>query len=175
MDFEKAIACIRAVGIKPNLDNFDNKLVIQKTIFLLQKKGIDCGVPYNFYVRGPYSPELTKGMYEEQEKLKSLKTSKELSKKEEKSAEEFKEIFEELTPGILEVAATYAYFAFEKKEPAIEALRKVRETKGFYPEAQISQGVSKAKQFLYEPTKKELDEMKKEFKMWENAGINTIK
>jgi len=171
MDFEKIVACIKEINFKPNISNFNDKLIIQKVVFLLQQKGIDCKINYGLYVRGPYSPDLTHKIYEEREKFESLKTNTKLTKPEELKIQQFNEIFTELTPGVLEIAATYAYFAFKKKETPKEALLKVKELKGFYPEAQIALGVSKAKQFLYEPTKQELEEMKKEFNMWENAAI----
>jgi uncharacterized protein YwgA len=169
MDLEKTIACIKACGIKPKVSSFNDKLVVQKTMFLLKQKGLDCGAKFGLYIRGPYSPELTRAIYSEKEKFEKLDTNTTINKKEEEILKEFKEIFEEPIPGILEVAATYAYFAYEKKEPALEALKMVRELKGSYPEAEIALGISKAKQFLYQPTKKELEEMKKEFQDWESA------
>ncbi|OQA31670.1 MAG: hypothetical protein BWY55_00354 [archaeon ADurb.Bin336] len=170
MDFEKIITCMKQINFKPNIKNFNDKLIIQKIVFLLQEKGIDCGANYGLYIRGPYSPNLTNCMYNEKEKFESLKSNKKLTQKEETILNEFKEVFPELTPGILEIAATYAYFAFRKKENPKEALLKVKELKGFYPEAQIALGVLKAKQVLYEPTKQELKEMKKEFNAWEKSG-----
>jgi len=169
MDFEKVITCIKEINLKPNISRFNDKLIIQKAIFLLQLKGVDCGANYGLYVRGPYSPSLTNCMYQERNKLESLKTNAKLNSLEEKKIQEFNEIFSELTPGVLEIAATYAYFIFKRNETPKEALLKVKEIKGFYPEAQIALGISKAKQFLYEPTKQEIEDMKKEFSAWETA------
>ncbi len=167
MDFDKTIACIKAVGLKPKLNSFNDKLIVQKTIFLLEQKGLDCGAKFGLYVRGPYSPGLAHAMYSEQKKFESLQTTKTLSKKEEELVLEFKEIFGDATPGIMEVAATYAYFAYVRKETPIAALKRVKEIKGFYPEVEITLGISKAKEYLFVPTKQELEEMKKEFKAWE--------
>jgi uncharacterized protein YwgA len=175
MDFDKVIACLKEIKFKPDISNFNDKLIIQKIVFLLKQKGIEFEANYGFHIRGPYSPSLTKCIYAEREKLEQLKTTKQLTKKEEVIINEFKEIFAELTPGVLEVASTYAYFAFEKKQSPKEALQNVREIKGFYPEEQIALGISKAKQFLYEPTKQELEEMKKESGAWEIASIADIK
>lgn len=44
-------------------DNFDERLIAQKKIYLLQELGTDLGYKYNWYVRGPYSPTLTTYIY----------------------------------------------------------------------------------------------------------------
>ena len=43
-----------------NMGDFDGRLRLQKTIQLLQSFGIDLGYRYNWYLRGPYCPELAK-------------------------------------------------------------------------------------------------------------------
>ncbi|MHA1731449.1 MAG: hypothetical protein ACTSU5_05875 [Promethearchaeota archaeon] len=40
------------------MNNFSNRLVLQKTIYLIQKLGFDLGYRFNWYLRGPYSPSL---------------------------------------------------------------------------------------------------------------------
>ena len=42
-----------------SMEHFNDRLRFQKTVHLLQSFGIDVGYPYNWYVRGPYCPELT--------------------------------------------------------------------------------------------------------------------
>lgn len=44
-------------------DAFDDRLICQKKIYLLQSLGTDLGYSYNWYVRGPYSPALTTYVY----------------------------------------------------------------------------------------------------------------
>ncbi len=45
------------------VDDFDQRLVLQKTIYLLQAFGLYLGYPFNWYIRGPYSPKLTRDAY----------------------------------------------------------------------------------------------------------------
>lgn len=52
-------------------DTFDARLISQKKIYLLQALGTDLGYSYNWYVRGPYSPDLTTYMYEKLDVLTS--------------------------------------------------------------------------------------------------------
>lgn len=44
-------------------DTFDNRIICQKKIYLLQSLGTDLGYSYNWYVRGPYSPALANYVY----------------------------------------------------------------------------------------------------------------
>ena len=44
-------------------DSFDDRLICQKKIYLLQSLGTNLGYTYNWYVRGPYSPALTTYLY----------------------------------------------------------------------------------------------------------------
>lgn len=52
-------------------DSFDDRLICQKKIYLLQSLGTDLGYTYNWYVRGPYSPSLTNYVYNNLEVLSS--------------------------------------------------------------------------------------------------------
>lgn len=45
--------------LKISKESFDDRLICQKKIYLLQSLGTDLGYAYNWYVRGPYSPALT--------------------------------------------------------------------------------------------------------------------
>jgi uncharacterized protein YwgA len=51
--------------IYPNFDlsTFNNRLKLQKVIYLLQASGINLGYKFNLYHFGPYSPQLTKTAY----------------------------------------------------------------------------------------------------------------
>ena len=51
---------------------FDDRLRFQKTIHLLQSFGIDVGYTYNWYIRGPYCPDLTKAGFELQETISRI-------------------------------------------------------------------------------------------------------
>jgi uncharacterized protein YwgA len=46
-------------GITVNVDTFDDRLILQKAVYLLQEAGIHLGYRYRWYLRGPYSPDLT--------------------------------------------------------------------------------------------------------------------
>lgn len=168
--FAKVKACLKTMGYSSlSSDNFEDKLLIQKIVYLLSLKGIELGYPYSLYFRGPYSPALTRDIYDHGQELRNLRSEHILSAPEMRIIEEFMDLME-LRPAQLEVAATYAYFAYERGQEAASATASVRKMKGFYPEAQIALGISKAKQFLYRPTAQETDRMKKEAELWEKAS-----
>ena len=46
-----------------NLNTFEGRVIFQKTIYFMQVFGINFGYSFNWYIYGPYSPELTKDGY----------------------------------------------------------------------------------------------------------------
>ena len=44
--------------------DFNARLVLQKTIYFLQEFGLNIDYSYSWYLRGPYSPPLTRDAYE---------------------------------------------------------------------------------------------------------------
>ena len=58
----------QALGVSK--DTFDDRLLSQKKVFLLQELGVDMGYSYNWYVRGPYSPDLTTYIFNNLDVLK---------------------------------------------------------------------------------------------------------
>ena len=45
------------------VDEFDDRLILQKAIYLAQAKGIHLGYYYKWYLHGPYCSSLTKDLY----------------------------------------------------------------------------------------------------------------
>lgn len=52
------------IGIPTKLDAFDDRLILQKTIYLLQQAGVPLGYHFSWYIRGPYCASLTSDAYE---------------------------------------------------------------------------------------------------------------
>ena len=48
---------------KPDMSTFDNRLQLQKIIYLLQSSGMSLGYGYNWYVKGPYSSPLAYDLF----------------------------------------------------------------------------------------------------------------
>lgn len=57
----KRIGCFNPATFE---SNFNERLILQKVIYLMQESNLSLGYSYNWYLRGPYSPSLTKDAYE---------------------------------------------------------------------------------------------------------------
>ena len=130
------------------------------------------GIPAVF-VRGPYSPDLTKDLFAFTPEFENLETGSRLNTAEKEAAGELGRIFG-LKPVPLEVGATYGYYSIRQDCDPLEASRQVKRLKPFYSEAQIALGISKAKEFLYKPTQKDLDDLKKETGIWQRASLKSL-
>lgn len=57
------VLVLHGLGIEPSMDQFRDRLVVQKAIYLAQAAGLDLGYHYGWYLRGPYCSELAKDMF----------------------------------------------------------------------------------------------------------------
>jgi len=65
-----------ALGVSVRVGTFDERLIVQKSIYLAKAAGHDCGHFFRWYLRGPYSPELTRDVFSiKAEKLAGLDES----------------------------------------------------------------------------------------------------
>jgi len=170
---KKVIAFFKELGFEFDISRFDDRLVAQKLVCLLDLKGINLGYSCSMYVRGPYSPDLTRDLFEFTNEFENLKTDVRLSAPEKETAGELGRIFG-LKTVPLEVGATYGYYALRQNCDPLEALRHVKRLKPFYSEAQVALGISKAKEFLFRPTPKDLEDLKKETGIWQRASLKTL-
>lgn len=71
MERMERLACVlRALGLdwQRPVDTFEKRLKMQKMVYLLEILGEDVGYGFNWYKRGPYSPDLTRDAYELQDR-----------------------------------------------------------------------------------------------------------
>ncbi len=50
-------------GVPASVEEFENRLLVQKSVYLLQQRGVELGYPYIWYVRGPYSSRLADDLF----------------------------------------------------------------------------------------------------------------
>ena len=55
-----------------NMDTFEGRLILQKTVYLMQAFGLPLGYRFSWYLYGPYSPDLTKDGYEIKDIYKTI-------------------------------------------------------------------------------------------------------
>jgi len=61
--YSDAMAFLRTLGLADDLDSFTSRKCIQKIIYMLKQFGADLKFGYTWYVHGPYSPELTRTLF----------------------------------------------------------------------------------------------------------------
>lgn len=54
---------LSAAEIPLTVNSFADRLILQKAAYLLQNAGINLGYRFRWYLRGPYSPEMTAGAF----------------------------------------------------------------------------------------------------------------
>jgi len=57
------VRAVEALGEDGDIASFENRKRFQKAVYLGQIAGIDLGYRYGWYVKGPYSTELTRDYY----------------------------------------------------------------------------------------------------------------
>lgn len=60
----KLLECLKMLGIDLKLETFTERKLLQKLVYLLQVFGVKLGFNYDWYLHGPYSPGLTRTLYE---------------------------------------------------------------------------------------------------------------
>lgn len=63
------LRAIEALGEDHDITSFENRKLFQKAVYLGQVAGVDLGYRYGWYVKGPYSTELTRDYYAAAEAL----------------------------------------------------------------------------------------------------------
>ena len=54
---------IDGLGLEFKIDSFEDRLIMQKSVYLAQAAGVNLGYYYHWYLHGPYSPSLTRDEY----------------------------------------------------------------------------------------------------------------
>ena len=93
-----------------NIQTFDDRKKLQKTVYFLQRMGLNMGYKFGWYIHGPYSSELTKDAFEfhnQKETLKETDFSK-ISPAEIEKIGAIKKFFGDLkdSPDMLELLAS---------------------------------------------------------------------
>ena len=54
---------LHELGMAPTMQSFEERLVLQKAVYLAQQLGVHLGYHFSWYLRGPYSKDLTADAY----------------------------------------------------------------------------------------------------------------
>ena len=88
----KIAACFKAMlGNDLNMDSFEDRIRLQKIMYILKHAGFGFGYSFGWHIRGPYSPELADDGYAYKENKEKMAFSYVFSVKE-------KQIIDRITP-----------------------------------------------------------------------------
>jgi len=95
-----------------DIDQFDDRLRLQKIVFLARKLGHDLGYSYNWYARGPYSPSLTRILFTAHKQDQLVLVDSELTSDERDIVKGLKGFLQKdmEDPNVLELLASVWYF-----------------------------------------------------------------
>ena len=95
-----------------SLDDFQNRLRLQKLAYLAREMGCNCGFAFDWYVRGPYSPSLTRALFAAQELEGLTMTNVKLNEEEAIISQNIRELVgkDMDDPRALELLASVWYF-----------------------------------------------------------------
>lgn len=145
--YNKLLAYLKYLDIKPDVDNSISMFMIQNVGFLL--KSMNLNVDYNFklWMHGPYSTVLEHDYYNNMEDFNNLNTNYELIDKEKEKLDLFSETVDkdkniiENTSMIIIMGLQYKY-----EEAVIEKISKI---KAHLTKADILSGINKARKLLF--------------------------
>lgn len=167
-NFEKVIAAINYLGLKPNIGEYKWRFLIQKITYLAQTLGISTDYDYTPYIAGPYSPALTRDYFNQSEALTSLQSSYELTDSDIRHLNIIREFIDlEGNLSLLETTSTIVYIMNDELESDDdEIFIRSKVLKPHISETLLIIGMTKAKQLLF---KEEYltEELKAEMDAWE--------
>lgn len=82
MESEKSTIRILNALTTVSLEEFDDRLKLQKIVFLARKIGYPIGYSYSWYARGPYSPSLTRMLFSANEQDQLFQADPKLTEEE---------------------------------------------------------------------------------------------
>ena len=146
-DNKRVIAFLNSIT-NVSIKNFEDRLRLQKLVFLARKMGLDFGFSFSWYARGPYSPSLTRVLFSADEL--GLLECKDIqpSENEKKVAKNIKQFLgnDVENPRYLELLASVWYFINEKEiseDENKEILNTLLELKPQFTKDELEQAIKR--------------------------------
>ena len=129
-----------------DVDSFSDRLLLQKRMFFISMLGMDLGYTHTWYIRGPYSPALTKDAFEirNEEQGGGQPILMRLPENVSKSVKNVISLFGDKwnNPSEMELLASLYYLAKTRNtsEPSVLA-EKLTSLKGHYSQEDAERGI----------------------------------
>lgn len=172
---DKVIASLSYLGIQPKIQSYNSRFLMQKITFLAQELGISTNYYFTPYIKGPYSPSLTKDYFGRRTQFEALESSYELTQADIARLETIKgcQLFE--NHDLMEATATALYFV-NRLPPTrdCDMFVHLKRVKPHLSETSLIIGISKCKELKFKPEYL-TDELKAEFKGWNSLSSGSPK
>jgi len=170
-DFERCYKYINFIGFDLHIDNFENRIKIQKLAYLFANLfDLDELLEsYNYYIRGPYSPKLAKYYYDNRNKARSKKIEPDPEVKSELERINF---LKDLSAEDLEVMASLLFLERKYNLDENKAEQKLKEQKPYLSIEEIWRGSQLLKRAMLKPqeAKRIMNKLKQENEKWDSAS-----
>jgi len=174
---EKLIAYLNLLGIRISSDSFESRMKAQKLAYIIQNLLGKRLYQFNFYVRGPYSPELARDYFEHASDFAGGKSSYEPSSDEREKLEHAKTFLSNMGLSEFEIVAGLLFLMQEKGLNENDAELKLHELKPQLKLEDIWRGTNTIKKLFLtsELRDKIMNELKKELDAWDAASNISLK
>jgi uncharacterized protein YwgA len=169
---KKLIAYLKLLGIEIKNDSFESRIKVQKLAYIIQNILGKKLYNFNFYIRGPYSRELTNDYFSYINDFINRKTDYEPKKDEKERLEEVKQLICSMSISQLEIVADLIFLRNEMGLNEDEAEEKLHELRPQFKIEDIWRATNMIKELFLtkELRDKIMKSLKKEIEEWENAS-----
>ncbi len=175
---KRFIAYLNLLGIRIDSDNFGDRIKAQKLAYILQKI-VEKPLydDFNFYIKGPYSRELTKEYFDNKKDFVKGNSSYRINKEDYKKIERVKPLLLTLSQSDLEVVASLLYLRKAEGLDENEAELELKIRKPYLNEESIWKGSNIIKKlFLTDKIKVAImKSLQKDIKKWDNVSNRDLK
>jgi len=136
-----------------SLEEFNDRLRLQKLVFLARKMGHDFGYTFNWYARGPYSPSLTRMLFNANEQRQFSRDAVLLNTSEKEVVQMLRDFLQDdvENPRMLELLASVWYHIRRKKyspEGRDEIIDVVHQKKSKYDRAEVEEAFDRIQHLI---------------------------
>ncbi|MCL5101990.1 MAG: hypothetical protein M1544_01370 [Candidatus Marsarchaeota archaeon] len=173
---EEFIAYLNLLGIKIDSSNFEHRIKAQKLAYIIQKLvGKELYPDFNFYIKGPYSPELAKEYFDRKEDFANGSSKKKLSEGDINKLSHAIQLLKRLDPKELEVVASLLWLK-EKGFDETQSENKLHELKPYLKMEEIWKGSNTLKKLLLNEKLRAsiMDSLKNETRDWDKLSNETL-
>lgn len=153
MEIERSAIRVLTELSEYSLEEFNDRLRLQKLVFLARKMGHDFGYTFNWYARGPYSPSLTRMLFKANEQRQFSRDAAPLRTSESEVVHTLRDFLQEdvESPRVLELLASVWYYIRRKtysQEERDELVDAILQKKSKFERAEVEEAFDRIQRFI---------------------------